>query len=118
MIIERTLYFAKPGKASDVLEVRRRGCEVRVALGLSAGTIYVRHGDSDAPDVQWECHFHTEEEQRADLEARGASAAFTAIREEMTRRRCDEAVQGTGRNRAIRSDRVCLRGRPELVPPA
>ncbi len=78
MIIERTLYFAKPGKAGEVLEVRRRGSEVRVALGLSAGTIYVRHGDSDAPDVQWECHFHTEEEQRADFEARGASAAFTA----------------------------------------
>ena len=83
MIIERTLYFAKPGKAGDVLEVRRRGSEVRVALGLSARTIYVRHGDSDAPDVQWECHFHTEEEQRADLEARRASADFTAIREEM-----------------------------------
>ena len=56
---------------------------MRVALGLSARTIYVRHGDSDAPDVQWECHFHTEEEQRADLEARRASADFTAIREEM-----------------------------------
>ena len=83
MIVERTLYFAKPGKASDALELRRRGCAVRVALGLSAGTIYVRHGDSDAPDVQWECPFRTEKEQRADLEARGASAEFTAIREEM-----------------------------------
>ena len=83
MIVERTLYFAKPGKASDALELLRRGCAVRVALGLSAGTIYVRHGDSDAPDVQWECPFRTEKEQRADLEARGASAEFTAIREEM-----------------------------------
>ena len=83
MLIERTLYFAKPGKAADVLETRRRGSRVRVELGLPAGTIYVRHGESDAPDVQWECRFESADEQARDLEARTKSEAFEKVRADM-----------------------------------
>jgi len=83
MILERTLYFAKSGHESDVLAVRRRASRIRVELGLAAGAISVRHGASDAPSVAWECRFATESAHQDDLEARGASDAFSAIRKEM-----------------------------------
>ena len=83
MIVERTLYFAKPGRAAAVLEVRRRASRVRRELGLDGGTIVVAHGDSDAPDVSWECRFRDAEEHRLDLEARDESDAFAKVRDEM-----------------------------------
>jgi hypothetical protein len=36
MYIERTYYFAKPGKECDTLAVRRRACRARVLIGLAA----------------------------------------------------------------------------------
>ena len=36
MLVERTHYYAKPGRAAEVLATRRRASEVRVALGLPA----------------------------------------------------------------------------------
>jgi len=83
MLVERTLYFSKPGHAADVLDVRRRASRVRTDLGLPAGTIFVARGESDAPDVSWECRFSSEEAHRRDLDARDRSEAFSRIREEM-----------------------------------
>ena len=58
MITERTHYFAKPGKRDEVLATRRRACEVRVAIGLQAGTIRVKAAPTfDGPDVSWQCDF-------------------------------------------------------------
>ena len=59
MIVERTQYFAKPGLAADVLDLRRKACAVRLSIGLPAGEIFVKHpsGDGSEPDVAWQCTF-------------------------------------------------------------
>src|SRR3977135_993050 len=53
LIVERTQYFAKPGLASEVLDVRRKASAVRLSIGLPAGEIFVKHpgGDGTQPDV-------------------------------------------------------------------
>lgn len=84
MITERTHYFAKPGRADAVLAIRRRANEIRVAIGVPAGRIHVAAAAADdCPDVVWECTFRDRAAREADLAARAASAAFTAIRGEM-----------------------------------
>jgi dienelactone hydrolase len=84
MIIERTLYFAQPGREQDVLAIRRRASMIRVAIGLPAGRIQVNaDAGADQSDVVWECCFHDRAAQQADLAARAASADFAAIRAEM-----------------------------------
>jgi len=81
MIVERTHYYAKPGQREAVLANRRRACEVRVAIGLPAGTIRVKADPSaDGPDVAWECAFPTRAAHQADLDARKSSADFEAVR--------------------------------------
>lgn len=84
MIVERTHYYAKPGQSDAVLAVRRKACDVRVAMGLSAGTIRVKVDPSaDGPDVAWECAFPSQEAHRADLDARARSADFEFVRAEI-----------------------------------
>jgi len=82
MIVERTQYFAKPGLAADVLDLRRKACAVRLLIGLPAG---VKHpsGDGSEPDVAWQCTFGNAAEREADLAARAASAAFEGVRVQM-----------------------------------
>jgi dienelactone hydrolase len=85
MLVERTHYYAKPGRAADVLTTRRRASEVRVALGLAHGRILAKadpHGDG--PDVTWECAFADAAAHARDLEARGRSPEFEAVRARMT----------------------------------
>src|SRR5580698_801477 len=82
MWIERTSYFAKPGRAADVLDARRRASAVRAAIGLPVGAIFV-HADGDGPDVRWECFFPTAEAHAVDLAARAASEEFEAARAHM-----------------------------------
>jgi dienelactone hydrolase len=85
MILERTHYFAKDGRAADVLDIRRRASQIRVRLGLPAGRIFASAGEgSDQPDVVWECVFPDAEAHEADLAARAASADFATIRAEMS----------------------------------
>ena len=84
MIVERTHYYAKPGQLEAVLAVRRRACEVRVAIGLPAGTIRVKaDAGADGPDVVWECPFPSKPAHQADLNARAASPDFEAVRADM-----------------------------------
>ena len=84
-IVERTHYYAKPGLAAEVLEQRRKACAVRVAIGLPAGEIFVKHpsGDGSEPDVAWQCAFADATAQAADLAARAASAEFESVRTRM-----------------------------------
>jgi dienelactone hydrolase len=85
MIVERTHYWAKPGLAADVLANRRRACEVRVSIGLPAGTIRTRlPGSADGPDVAWEVAYRDEAARERDLAARAASPEFEAVRARMT----------------------------------
>jgi len=82
--IERTLYFAKPGMAADVLATRKRASAVRVAVGLPHGRIVSRAEGSDSvADVEWECRFDSREARDADLAARAASPEFEAVRKSM-----------------------------------
>jgi dienelactone hydrolase len=82
MWIERTSYYAKPGRGADVLDARRRASAVRAAIGLPVGAIFV-HEDGDGPDVRWECYFPDSEAHAADLAARAASPEFEAARAHM-----------------------------------
>ena len=77
-IVERTHYYAKPGLAAEVLDVRRKASAVRVSIGLPAGEIFVKHpgGDGSEPDVAWQCTF-------ADVAARDADLATRAVRVQM-----------------------------------
>jgi dienelactone hydrolase len=85
MLVERTHYYAKPGRAAEVLATRRRASEIRVGLGLPYGRILAKadpHGEG--PDVTWECAFPDAAAQAADLAARGRSDEFEAVRARMT----------------------------------
>ena len=84
-IVERTCYYAKPGRAAEVLATRRVACDVRVRLGLPRGKIVVKlDPDGDGPDVAWECGFPSAEAHARDLAARAASPEFEAVRARMT----------------------------------
>ena len=103
MIIERTHYYAKPNQKESVLALRRRACEVRVAIGLPAGTIRVKaDASADGPDVAWECAFPSKQAHQADLDASAASPDFEAVRAGMRdaidrfERLFEERVAGTG----------------------
>ena len=84
-IVERTQYYAKPGLAAEVLDVRRKASAVRLAIGLPAGEIFVKHpgGDGSEPDVAWQCTFADGAARDADLAARAASAEFESVRLQM-----------------------------------
>lgn len=82
MIVERTQYYAKPGRHEEALAIRRRACAVRREIGLAAGRILSGRGEG-APDVTWEATFHDAAEHEADLAARAASPTFEAVRAEM-----------------------------------
>jgi hypothetical protein len=105
MIIERTHYFAKPGQRDAVLAIRRKACDVRVAIGLPAGSIRVKADASgDGPDVAWECAFPSKQAHQADLDARAASLDFEAVRAHHARRHrpLRATVRGTrGRRRGL-----------------
>jgi dienelactone hydrolase len=84
MYIERTHYYAKPGKRDTVLAIRRKACAVRVSIGIPAGSIFVKENpDGDGPDVAWECAFPTKADRDLDLKARADSPDFEAVREKM-----------------------------------
>jgi dienelactone hydrolase len=85
MLVERTHYHAKPGRAGDVLAARRRASEVRVALGLAPGRILSKADSAgDGPDVTWECAFPDAAAHARDLETRARSPEFAAVRARMT----------------------------------
>jgi hypothetical protein len=82
MIVETTLYYAKPEQAQAVLRMRRQGCALRVALRLPPGDIFVKCG-ADGPDVRWECRFNDRAALDADLAARDTSPEFGEQRRQM-----------------------------------
>jgi hypothetical protein len=85
VVIERTHYYAKPGRAAEVLRTRRRASEVRRRLGLPAGRIFTRSATAaEGPDVVWECAFADPAAHARDLDARARSEEFGAVRAHMT----------------------------------
>ena len=85
MVVERTHYYAKPGRIAEVLATRRHASEVRRAIGLPSGRILVKAElQGDGPDVTWECAFPDAAGHARDLEARAESPEFAAVRARMT----------------------------------
>jgi dienelactone hydrolase len=85
MVVERTHYYARPGRVAEVLATRRDASEVRRALGLPYGRILVKAApESEGPDVSWECAFPDAAAHARDLEARAQSPEFAAMRARMT----------------------------------
>jgi hypothetical protein len=78
MIVESTHYFALPGKVDEVLELRRRGRRLRLAMGLPPGRVFVNIGQ-DGRDVRWECGFLTERDLAADYAARESNCEFREL---------------------------------------
>jgi dienelactone hydrolase len=114
-MIERTTYRPKPGRLADVLSTRARASAIRQKIGLPAGEIFVEEDAEGGPLVHWEARFATEAEQARDLAARGDSAEFTAVREEMrglidgfTRRVLRPAANPASRLRAVSLDGVAV----------
>ena len=67
MLIERTNYYAKPGLSEKVLALRHRASELRLELGLPAGTVWQRQDEGPGPDVHWQCCFESLEAQQASV---------------------------------------------------
>ena len=85
MLVERTHYYAKPGRAADVLATRRQASQVRGSLGLPHGRILAKADPAgDGPDVTWECAFPDAAAHAHDLAGRDQSAAFAEVRARMT----------------------------------
>ncbi len=83
MLYERTTYTPKAGAFDVVLQTRRTACDIRRKLGLPVGEVFVE-ATSDGEDlVHWECRFETDEERRADMQARDGSGEFGRIRDAM-----------------------------------
>jgi Tol biopolymer transport system component len=83
-IIERTEYWALPGKADEVYRWRLHACDVREKLGLPRGQVFRRQGDSATlPDVVWQVEYPDEAARAHDFQVREASAEFRAVREHM-----------------------------------
>jgi dienelactone hydrolase len=84
MLVERTHYYAKPGRAAEVLATRRQASQVRVSLGLPHGRILAKVDPAgDGPDVTWECAFTDAAAHAHDLAVRDGSSAFAAVRGRM-----------------------------------
>lgn len=90
-VIERILYFGKPGLAEAVLRQRREATRVRLTLGLPEGSIAWRPQGEGGPDVVWSCVFEDAEAQRRDLAVRDDSAEFAAVRTGMDALLADSA---------------------------
>ena len=72
----------KPGHFDVVLALRHVPVRCAASIGLPAARSIRGRGRRRA-QVHWECGFANPAQQAADLDARAASAAFAAVREEM-----------------------------------
>jgi hypothetical protein len=79
------LYYARdPNARAQVLATRLRASKVREAIGVPHGRVFRRvDGNSDAPDVMWDCPFADVAGHERDMAARAASAEFESVRAQM-----------------------------------
>ena len=76
------LYYARDENAyAQVLATRLRATDVREAIGVARGRVFVRvAGDGDLPEVMWDCPFADARAHDHDMQARAASVEFEACR--------------------------------------
>jgi hypothetical protein len=79
------LYYARdPDVRAEVLSTRLRASAVRTAMAVPSGRVFRRvDGDSDLPDVIWDCVFADAAAHDRDMDARAASPEFEAVRAHM-----------------------------------
>ena len=86
MLVERTHYYAKPGRAAEVLATRRQASRgaglARPARTAGSSRRPIHAGDG--PDVTWECAFADAAAHAHDLAVRDQSPEFAAVRARMT----------------------------------
>lgn len=81
----QVFYYAKPGKADEVLSHRQHVSDVLEKLGLPRGRVMRRLGGSDEePDVMWECEFPNVAARDQFLKVAAASSKFLEARKYMT----------------------------------
>jgi hypothetical protein len=83
-IVEQAGYYALPGKAEEVYQVRIQACDVLEKLGLPRGHVLRRQGPSDTlPDVMWQIEFPDDAARQRNLKIRLDSPEFAAVRDRM-----------------------------------
>jgi len=86
-IVVQNYYFALPGKANDVYELRLHASDVRASLGLPRGRVLRRTGDpgssTDLPDVICECEYPSIAARERDVAALGRSQQFELVEKRM-----------------------------------
>jgi hypothetical protein len=98
-------YYAKPGKADEVLTHRQHASDVLEKLGLPRGRVMRRVGGSnEQPDVMWECEFPNVAALDHFLKIAQASSEFEEVRKYMASlirdaERSDWEVQESPRQR-------------------
>ena len=84
VVVIQVSYYAKPGKADEVLSHRQHASDVLEKLGLARGRVMRRAGGSDElPDVMWECEFANAAARDQFLKAATASSEFEDVRKHM-----------------------------------
>jgi hypothetical protein len=80
----QSFYYAKPGKADEVLSHRQHASDVLEKIGLPRGRIMRRVGGSDEqPDVLWECEFPNAAALDQFLKTAAANPEFEEVRKHM-----------------------------------
>jgi hypothetical protein len=89
-IVVQNFYYALPGKADEVYRWRLHASEVRARLGLAVGRVLrltpasgTDSGDSELPDVVWECEYPNAQARAADLARLDASREFVPVEAHM-----------------------------------
>lgn len=89
-IVVQNYYYALPGKAEEVYRWRLHASDVRVRLGLAAGRVLRRapivgsEGDSDLPDVIWECEYTDTGARAAEVDRLSKSREFDGVEAHMS----------------------------------
>jgi hypothetical protein len=84
VVVMQVFYYAKPGKADEVLSHRQHASDVLEKLNLPRGRVMRRAGSSDElPDVMWECEFANAAARDQFLKAATASPEFEEVRKHM-----------------------------------
>ncbi len=98
-IVVQNYYYALPGKAEEVFELRLHASEVRAKLGLQRGRVLRRisapKSEADAgPDVIWECDYPSQAAREKDVARLSQSTEFDQVETQMDTllRKFDRAV--------------------------
>jgi hypothetical protein len=84
VVVIQVSYYAKPGKAGEVLSHRQHASDVLEKVGLARGRVMRRVGGSEElPDVMWECEFPNTAARDQFLKVATASLEFEDVRKHM-----------------------------------